>query len=70
MIQYILIKFIKFYRYAISPLMAPACRFTPSCSEYAIQVIIKHGAFRGTWLSLKRVLRCNPWHPGGYDPAP
>lgn len=70
MIQTVLIRVIKIYQYAISPLMAPTCRFTPSCSQYAIEVIIKHGALRGSWLSLKRVLRCNPWHPGGHDPAP
>jgi putative membrane protein insertion efficiency factor len=70
MIQSILLKIIKIYQYAISPLMAPTCRFTPSCSQYAKEVIVKHGALRGGWLSVKRVLRCNPWHPGGYDPAP
>ena len=70
MIQSILLRIIKIYQYAISPLMAPSCRFTPSCSQYAGEVIAKHGALRGGWLSLKRVLRCNPWHPGGYDPAP
>ncbi|HUX91670.1 MAG TPA: membrane protein insertion efficiency factor YidD [Gallionellaceae bacterium] len=66
----ILILLIKTYQYVISPLFAPTCRFTPSCSHYASEVIVKHGALRGTWLSIKRVLRCNPWHPGGYDPAP
>jgi hypothetical protein len=70
MIKYLLIKAIKFYQYAISPLMAPSCRFTPSCSQYASEVIAKHGTIRGLWLSIKRILRCNPWHPGGYDPAP
>jgi len=70
MIQTILLRIIKIYQYVISPLMAPTCRFTPSCSQYAKEVIVKHGALRGGWLSLKRVLRCNPWHPGGYDPAP
>lgn len=70
MIQTILLGFIKAYQYVISPLMAPTCRFTPSCSQYASEVISKHGALRGSWLSLKRVLRCNPWNPGGYDPAP
>lgn len=70
MIRYILLRFIKFYQYFISPLMAPSCRFTPSCSQYANEVVAKHGALRGSWLSFKRVLRCNPWHPGGYDPAP
>lgn len=70
MIKSILIRFIKAYQYAISPLMAPTCRFTPSCSQYAIDVVDKYGVFKGGWLSFKRVLRCNPWNPGGYDPAP
>lgn len=70
MIRSILLAIINSYQYVISPLMAPTCRFTPSCSQYAKEVIVKHGALRGGWLSLKRVLRCNPWHPGGYDPAP
>lgn len=66
----ILLRLIKAYQYLISPFMQPSCRFTPSCSQYAIDVIHKHGVLRGSWLSFKRVLRCNPWHPGGYDPAP
>lgn len=70
MIQTILLRLIQSYQYVISPLMAPSCRFTPSCSQYASDVISKHGALKGTWLSFKRVLRCNPWNPGGYDPAP
>jgi uncharacterized protein len=70
MIKFILIKLINFYQYAISPLMVPTCRFTPSCSHYACEVITKYGVMRGIWLSIKRLLRCNPWHPGGYDPAP
>lgn len=70
MIRSLLLQFIKFYQYFISPNLAPSCRFTPSCSQYASEVIMKHGAIKGTWLSAKRVLRCNPWHPGGYDPAP
>jgi uncharacterized protein len=70
MIKSIFIRLIKTYQYLISPLMAPSCRFTPSCSQYSIEVIAKHGVLRGSWLSFKRVLRCNPWNPGGYDPAP
>jgi uncharacterized protein len=70
MIKSILLSLIKAYQYAISPLMAPTCRFTPSCSEYASQAIERHGVLRGGWLSAKRLLRCNPWNPGGYDPAP
>jgi uncharacterized protein len=70
MIKSMFIRLIKTYQYLISPLMAPSCRFTPSCSQYSIEVIAKHGVLRGSWLSIKRVLRCNPWNPGGYDPAP
>lgn len=66
----LLIRLISLYQYLLSPLMPPSCRFTPSCSQYAREVITKHGAWRGTWLSIKRVIRCNPWSPGGYDPAP
>lgn len=65
-----LIKLIDLYQYLLSPLMPPTCRFTPSCSQYARDVISKHGVWYGTWLSIKRVIRCNPWNPGGYDPAP
>lgn len=70
MIRSILLRFITAYRYFVSPFLAPSCRFTPSCSQYASEVILKYGALRGSWLSVKRLLRCNPWHPGGYDPAP
>lgn len=70
MIRSFLLQLIRFYRFAISPMMAPRCRFTPSCSEYTAEVIQKYGAIRGVWLGIKRIVRCNPWHPGGYDPAP
>jgi putative membrane protein insertion efficiency factor len=66
----ILIGVIRFYRYFISPLLGPSCRFAPSCSEYAMTAINKHGALRGCWLATRRILRCHPWHPGGYDPVP
>lgn len=67
----ILIGFIIFYRKYISPLkIIPCCRFTPTCSEYAIQAIKEHGALKGSFLSLKRVLRCHPLCKGGYDPVP
>ncbi|MFT5579185.1 MAG: putative membrane protein insertion efficiency factor [Paraglaciecola psychrophila] len=66
----ILIAFIKFYRYFISPLMANHCRFYPSCSSYAIQSIERHGAFKGCYLAARRLLRCHPFNPGGYDPVP
>jgi putative membrane protein insertion efficiency factor len=61
---------IKAYRYLLSPLVGPSCRFFPSCSEYAAEAIDKHGAGHGSWLALKRIARCHPWHPGGYDPVP
>ena len=61
---------IALYRKAISPLLPPACRFYPSCSDYAREAIGRHGAVRGTWLATKRVARCHPYHPGGFDPVP
>jgi uncharacterized protein len=58
------------YRLLVSPLLPRACRFHPSCSEYAEEALARHGAWRGTWLAARRVCRCAPWHPGGYDPVP
>ncbi len=59
-----------FYRYCISPLKPPTCRFTPTCSEYAIQAVKKHGPIKGGFLAIKRILRCHPWGGHGYDPIP
>ncbi len=59
-----------FYQRCISPLTPPSCRFTPTCSEYARQAIIKHGPLRGTYLAIRRILRCHPWGGSGYDPVP
>jgi putative membrane protein insertion efficiency factor len=61
---------IAIYRYALSPLLGPNCRFHPSCSEYAADAIRRHGLGRGGWLTLRRVSKCHPWHPGGFDPVP
>lgn len=61
---------IYFYRYCISPLTPPSCRFTPTCSEYAIEVLRKHGPARGLWLTVRRLMRCHPWGGSGYDPVP
>ncbi|MEK7437390.1 MAG: membrane protein insertion efficiency factor YidD [Pseudomonadota bacterium] len=66
----LLLVLIKTYRYCLSPLFGPSCRFLPTCSDYALQAIDKYGAGFGGWLALKRIARCHPWHPGGYDPVP
>ena len=58
------------YQYLLSPLLGPSCRFTPSCSVYAIEALRQHGLVRGGWLTIGRLLRCHPWHPGGLDPVP
>lgn len=63
-----LIALIQFHRRVLSPLTPPTCRFTPSCSRYALDAVLRYGAIRGGWLAAWRVLRCNPFHPGGYDP--
>ena len=66
----VLLALLRLYRYAISPMLGRNCRFHPTCSEYAIEAVQRHGALRGGWLATKRVGRCHPFHPGGYDPVP
>lgn len=66
----ILIWLILFYKRRISPLTPPACRYTPTCSQYALEAIQKYGAIKGTWLAIKRICRCHPWGGSGYDPVP
>ena len=66
----ILIGLITLYRYGVSPLLGPSCRFHPSCSCYARESIERFGAIRGTWLALTRIARCHPWNAGGHDPVP
>ncbi len=68
--QFLLILPIRFYQLFISPLFPSSCRHTPTCSQYAIEAIKTHGVFRGFWLALKRITRCNPWGTYGYDPVP
>lgn len=69
-IGWLLILPIRFYRKFLSPLKPPTCRFTPTCSQYAIEAIRKHGPFKGLALAIWRILRCNPWGGSGYDPVP
>lgn len=66
----ILILPIRFYQGAISPLLPPACRYTPTCSQYAVEALKKHGPIKGLILAFKRILRCHPWGGSGYDPVP
>ena len=66
----VLLAALRAYQYLLRPLLGANCRFYPSCSDYAREAIERHGALRGTWLAVRRVGRCQPWHPGGYDPVP
>lgn len=66
----ILLAPVYFYRFAISPILPPSCRYTPTCSRYTIEALKKHGPFKGSYLSAKRILSCNPWGGSGYDPVP
>ncbi|RLD25910.1 MAG: membrane protein insertion efficiency factor YidD [Bacteroidetes bacterium] len=69
-ISKILIGLIKFYQYSISPLIGANCRYSPTCSHYSIDAVKKYGPLKGGWLSLKRIISCNPWGGSGYDPVP
>jgi putative membrane protein insertion efficiency factor len=66
----LLLALIRFYQFAISPLLGQRCRYFPSCSEYTAEAVQQYGAIKGGWLGLRRVARCHPWHAGGYDPVP
>ncbi|NLV74985.1 MAG: membrane protein insertion efficiency factor YidD [Chloroflexi bacterium] len=66
----ILLALVRFYQWGISPLLPPSCRFTPSCSQYMYEAVDKYGAAKGFWMGFKRILRCSPFCPGGYDPVP
>jgi putative membrane protein insertion efficiency factor len=69
-LRFVLLALIRAYQLMVSPLLGPACRFEPTCSRYAAQAIERHGPWRGGILALRRVLRCHPFRPGGYDPVP
>jgi putative membrane protein insertion efficiency factor len=69
-VSFLLILLVRFYQLCISPLKPPSCRFTPTCSQYAIEALRKHGPIRGLYLTIRRLLRCHPWGGSGYDPVP
>ncbi|MFM7158394.1 MAG: membrane protein insertion efficiency factor YidD [Bacteroidota bacterium] len=68
--KFVLMMILRFYRSAISPYLGNNCRFHPTCSVYAMQAIEQYGSIKGTWLALKRIVKCHPWHPGGIDEVP
>ncbi len=68
--RWMMLKLIRFYQVAISPLTPPRCRFVPSCSQYALEAVTRFGAWKGGLLALRRLVKCGPWHPGGFDPVP
>jgi uncharacterized protein len=69
-VRHALVFLVRAYQVGLSPLLPASCRYYPSCSAYAIQALEKHGAARGGWLAVKRILRCHPFHAGGFDPVP
>ncbi|PZR99105.1 MAG: membrane protein insertion efficiency factor YidD [Candidatus Chloroheliales bacterium] len=68
--KYVFMLLIRLYQLTIGPLLPPSCRFYPSCSHYGYEAVQKHGAIKGGWMAIKRIGRCHPFHPGGYDPVP
>lgn len=70
MLKKIFLSIIRFYQVAISPLKPPTCRFYPTCSHYGFEAVQRFGAVKGGWLAMKRILKCHPFHPGGFDPVP
>ena len=70
MLRAVVLALIRFYRRGISPWLPPACRYTPTCSGYALEAVTRYGALKGGWLTMRRLLRCHPWGGSGYDPVP
>lgn len=70
LLAHLLIALVRVYQYLLSPYLGTQCRFTPTCSHYAVGALKKHGAFKGGYLAVRRLLRCHPWRAGGYDPVP
>jgi len=70
MMDGLIVGIIRFYQRRISPLTGPTCRFHPTCSQYTLQAVQKYGSLKGSWLGIRRIFRCHPFHPGGYDPVP
>ena len=70
LVNYLLIGLVEFYRYALSPLKPSTCRFYPTCSMYMLQALRRYGPLKGSYLGIKRILKCHPFHKGGYDPLP
>ncbi|AEM46392.1 UPF0161 protein yidD [Acidithiobacillus ferrivorans SS3] len=69
-VRHVAVVVVRGYQYVISPMFGPRCRFYPTCSEYACQAIERYGIAKGSWLGIKRISRCHPWHSGGVDPVP
>ncbi|CDQ11618.1 putative membrane protein insertion efficiency factor [Acidithiobacillus ferrivorans] len=69
-VRHVAVVVVRGYQYVISPMLGPRCRFYPTCSEYACQAIERYGIAKGSWLGIKRISRCHPWHSGGVDPVP
>jgi len=70
LVKQLILLAIRLYQFTVSPLIGPACRFYPSCSEYALESVKKYGTLKGSSLAVKRILKCHPFHPGGFDPVP